>query len=161
MLSKFKNELSSNIAEALIVSFLLAYSVLLCIYKTSFDSCSMYFSKYYKVFEQVAAVYHFKSVNMFTSFLNVFNKSKFFISMLMRNCKKSIRNFFLHNTCVTVFDAFVETTYSELGCRAFSMEMAHRNCAELIREKLLVFNKARQSVITTDILEIITGALHT
>jgi F-type H+-transporting ATPase subunit gamma len=58
-------------------------------------------------------------------------------------------------------DAFDETTYSELGSRAFSMEMAYKNATELINEKMLLYNKARQGYITNSLLEVVSGAIYT
>jgi F-type H+-transporting ATPase subunit gamma len=60
-----------------------------------------------------------------------------------------------------ILDAFEETKFSEFGCRAFSMEMAHRNATELILEKMLIYNKARQAGITTDLLEVVAGSIYT
>jgi len=60
-----------------------------------------------------------------------------------------------------VLDAFEENKYSELGCRAFSMEMAHRNASDLIVENMLIYNKARQSGITNDLLEVVAGSIYT
>jgi len=60
-----------------------------------------------------------------------------------------------------VLDSLEEHKYSELGCRAFSMEMAHRNAVELIQEKVLIYNKARQAGITTDLLEVVAGSIYT
>jgi F-type H+-transporting ATPase subunit gamma len=41
------------------------------------------------------------------------------------------------------------------------MEMAHRNATELINVKMLIYNKARQAAITTDLLEVVAGAIYT
>jgi F0F1-type ATP synthase gamma subunit len=41
------------------------------------------------------------------------------------------------------------------------MEMAHKNANGLIKEQMLVYNKARQEGITTELLEVVSGAIYT
>jgi len=52
----------------------------------------------------------------------------------------------------------LETKAGELGARMTAMENATRNADEMIDHLTLQFNKARQTAITKDILEVITGA---
>ena len=47
---------------------------------------------------------------------------------------------------------------AELGARMTAMDMATENAKELIRTLNLVYNKERQASITTEILEIVSGA---
>lgn len=69
-----------------------------------------------------------------------------------------MNHLYKYNVSLIVLDAFEETKYSELGCRAFSMEMAHRNATTLIQEHMLLYNKARQACITNELLEVVSGA---
>lgn len=142
-------------------SFFLSYVITLCIFDTDFDKCAIYFSKYYKIFEQVAAVYEFCSFSIFFDFIYNKRKDNLFFDLLISNCLLSLHNFYYYNVCLVVLDSLEETKYSELGCRAFSMEMAHKNSVDLLREKLLQYNKARQAGITSELLEVVSGALYT
>lgn len=54
--------------------------------------------------------------------------------------------------------ALLESYASELGARMTAMDLATENAKELIRQLKLMYNKARQSSITTEILEIVSGA---
>ena len=52
----------------------------------------------------------------------------------------------------------LESYAAELGARMTAMDMATENAKELIRTLQITFNKVRQSAITTEILEIVSGA---
>lgn len=158
---KYKAELVKSVSDASKVSFFLSYLIALCIFDTDFDKCSIYFSKYYKIFEQVAAVYEISSYSIFFDYIYSNRKDNLFFDLIISNCLLSLRSLYNYNVCLVVLDALDETKYSELGCRAFSMEMAHRNANELILEKMLIYNKARQAGITNDLLEVVAGAIYT
>jgi F-type H+-transporting ATPase subunit gamma len=51
-----------------------------------------------------------------------------------------------------------ESFAAELGARMTAMDMATENAKELIKSLQLKYNKERQSAITTEILEIVSGA---
>jgi F0F1-type ATP synthase gamma subunit len=57
----YKSAMCKSVSAAGTASFFLSYVITLCIGDTLFDKCSVFFSKYNKIFEQVAAVYEFKS----------------------------------------------------------------------------------------------------
>ena len=59
---------------------------------------------------------------------------------------------------VRLFRALLETASSEHGARMTSMDNATNNADELISQLTLQFNRARQSAITTEISEIVSGA---
>jgi len=52
----------------------------------------------------------------------------------------------------------LESNAAEQGARMTSMEMATRNASDLIRNLELMYNRARQEAITTELLEIVSGA---
>lgn len=159
--SKFKSVLCKSVSGVGKVSFFLSYVVTLCVFDTDFDKCSVFFSKYYKIFEQLAAMYEFRSFTIFFDYAYKTRKENMFFDLLLSNCLLVVKNLYTYNVCLVMFDAFEETKYSELGCRAFSMEMAHRNATDLINVKMLIYNKARQAAITTDLLEVVAGAIYT
>jgi F-type H+-transporting ATPase subunit gamma len=59
---------------------------------------------------------------------------------------------------VKVYQALLEAKASELSARMVAMESATKNSAEMIEQLTLSFNKARQAAITTELLEVATGA---
>lgn len=58
----------------------------------------------------------------------------------------------------TVMRALYESMASELGARMTAMDAATKNANDMISSLSLVYNRARQAAITTEILEIIGGA---
>lgn len=59
----------------------------------------------------------------------------------------------------TRFQSFLlDTNASEHGARMTAMDKATENAQELLKELKITYNKARQEAITTEILEIVSGA---
>jgi F-type H+-transporting ATPase subunit gamma len=158
---KYKAELCKSVTRVGQVSFPSAYVVSLCVLDTTFDKCLVVFSKYYKIFEQVAAVYEFSPYTLFTNAIYTNRGNNFFYDSLVAYSTKQLRKLYNYHVCLVILDAFDENTYSESGCRAYPMEMAHKNANGLIKEQMLVYNKARQEGITTELLEVVSGAIHT
>ncbi len=59
---------------------------------------------------------------------------------------------------VQVYRAMSESVAAEHGARMTSMENATKNAGELIRSLTLTYNKVRQAAITTELIEITSGA---
>ncbi|KAB2839549.1 MAG: ATP synthase F1 subunit gamma [Melioribacteraceae bacterium] len=57
-----------------------------------------------------------------------------------------------------MWTALLDSYASELGARMTAMDMATENAKELIRTLQITYNKERQASITTEILEIVSGA---
>jgi F-type H+-transporting ATPase subunit gamma len=60
-----------------------------------------------------------------------------------------------------LFRALKESFASEMGARMSAMDSATKNASELIEKLTLSFNRARQAAITTELVEIISGAAAT
>ena len=59
---------------------------------------------------------------------------------------------------IQFWKALLESNAAEQGARMTAMETATSNASELIRSLNLEYNRARQSAITTELLEIVGGA---
>ena len=59
---------------------------------------------------------------------------------------------------VQVWQYLLESYASEQAARMVAMENATENAGEMIKELGLQYNKARQTAITTEIIEIVSGA---
>ncbi len=57
-----------------------------------------------------------------------------------------------------LYQAFLESVASEHGARMSAMDNATRNAKEVIGSLTLKYNRARQAAITTELVEIISGA---
>jgi F-type H+-transporting ATPase subunit gamma len=65
----------------------------------------------------------------------------------------------LRQYITTVIDrAFLESIASELAARMTAMENASTNASEMINRLTLDMNRARQAAITTELMEIVSGA---
>lgn len=59
---------------------------------------------------------------------------------------------------VQMFRGLLESNASEQGARMSAMDSASRNASEMIDKLTLQYNRARQAAITTELMEIISGA---
>ena len=57
-----------------------------------------------------------------------------------------------------IWQYLLESFASEQAARMLAMENATTNAEDMIKDLSLKFNKARQSAITTEMLEIVSGA---
>ena len=58
----------------------------------------------------------------------------------------------------SVYTCLLDATASEHGSRMSAMDNATKNCKEMIRSLTLKMNKKRQASITTELIEVISGA---
>jgi F-type H+-transporting ATPase subunit gamma len=62
------------------------------------------------------------------------------------------------NVYVQIFSALLETSTSEHAARMMAMDNATKACNDMIENLTLAYNKARQSAITADLMDIVGGA---
>eukprot|EP01018_Ginkgo_biloba_P014102 Gb_15892 [translate_table: standard] len=62
-----------------------------------------------------------------------------------------------HFAC-TLFNASLESACSEQGARMSAMDSSSRNAGEMLDRLTLTYNRTRQASITTELIEIISGA---
>ncbi|WP_417708991.1 F0F1 ATP synthase subunit gamma [Roseibium aggregatum] len=62
------------------------------------------------------------------------------------------------NISVQIFRALLENAASEQGARMSAMDNATRNAGEMIDKLTIKYNRQRQAQITTELIEIISGA---
>ena len=67
-------------------------------------------------------------------------------------------NFSPSTSKCTMFKAMLESVASEHGARMTAMDSASKNATEMIGKLTLIYNSARQAAITTELMEIISGA---
>ena len=69
-----------------------------------------------------------------------------------------LRDLLPRNLAIQVFHALLENAASEQGARMTAMDSATRNAGDMIDRLNLSYNRARQAAITTELIEIISGA---
>jgi F-type H+-transporting ATPase subunit gamma len=62
------------------------------------------------------------------------------------------------NVAIQVFRALLENAASEQGSRMTAMDNATRNAGDMIQRLSIEYNRTRQAAITTELVEIISGA---
>ncbi len=62
------------------------------------------------------------------------------------------------NITVQIFRALLENAASEQGARMSAMDNATRNAGEMVDKLTLQYNRSRQAAITSELIEIISGA---
>ena len=62
------------------------------------------------------------------------------------------------NVAVQIFRALLENAASEQGSRMSAMDSATRNAGDMIQRLTIQYNRTRQAAITTELVEIISGA---
>ncbi len=62
------------------------------------------------------------------------------------------------NLSVQIFRALLESNASEHGARMSAMDNATRNAGEMLDDLTITYNRTRQAAITSELIEIISGA---
>ena len=71
---------------------------------------------------------------------------------------ETLHNLFEYTFASQVFHSLMENAASEQSSRMSAMENASKNAGEMIQRLSIQYNRARQTRITTDLIEIISGA---
>ncbi|KAK4395790.1 ATP synthase subunit gamma, mitochondrial [Sesamum angolense] len=64
----------------------------------------------------------------------------------------------IHMKLVVMFNAVLENACSEQGARMSAMDSSSRNAGDMLDRLTLTYNRTRQASITTELIEIISGA---
>jgi len=70
----------------------------------------------------------------------------------------AIQNFYEFAVATTLYGSCLDNATAEQSSRMQAMDNATKNAGEMIDKLLLQYNRARQSKITTELIEIISGA---
>jgi F-type H+-transporting ATPase subunit gamma len=71
---------------------------------------------------------------------------------------ETLNNFHEYTVATQLFHSLLENAASEQSSRMNAMENASKNAGEMINKLTLQYNRARQARITTELIEIISGA---
>ncbi len=74
------------------------------------------------------------------------------------NIKFILRSLMKNYISGSLYAALLENMASENSARMIAMESANKNTKEMLSELSLIYNRSRQSAVTTDLIEIIGGA---
>jgi len=127
----------------------IAEQVLDCGYE--YDVCKMFYNKF-----KSAISYNLSTENMFS--LNALTTSE---TMLQYDDvdEDVLRNYHEFSTANLIFYALKESACSEQSARMSAMDSATKNAGDMIQALQIVYNRTRQAVITTELIEIISGCV--
>lgn len=132
------------------------------IMKLESDRYYIVFKRFLSIFKQEVACYEIISYNEFLNLLvdsaslleGIFHR----VMIDNKDYSNYISDFYLFSLSILLMDSFEENEYSSLGARIVAMDSAKKNAGKLLDKLTLVYNKARQEYITTELNEIVSCA---
>jgi len=125
-----------------------------------FDVCTLYFAKFKSVIEQIPT-----ALQLIPAQIDVDEDAEKPASAGPSACyeyepdESEILEVLLpRNVNIQIFRALLENAASEQGARMSAMDNATRNAGDMIDKLTLTYNRSRQAKITTELIEIISGA---
>lgn len=119
---------------------------------TEFDAVHILYNEF------VSAIAYTPSIKTITPLLDPSSSFLYNIDVEPDNDAETLQNFFEYTVATQVFHSLLENATSEQSSRMNAMENASKNAGEMIDKLTLQYNRARQSRITTELIEIISGA---
>ena len=118
------------------------------------DKVKIYYNEFKNLATQVIKDVDFLPLKQFDS-----NENKKQLDRLFEPSKEDIlRSLIPKHINVQIWQFLLESYASEQAARMLAMENATDNAGDMIKDLGLQYNKARQSAITTEIIEIVSGA---
>lgn len=146
--SNLKFEFASSMAEELTNKFL----------NNVYDKVIIVYSQFKSAIQQELKVEQFLPIIPFESDEEN-SEDEIQIDYIYEPDKQTIiRKLLPRHLKAQFWKALLDSYAAELGARMTAMDMATENAKELIRELNITYNKERQAAITTEILEIVSGA---
>lgn len=124
-----------------------------------YDRVELVYNEFRSVIRQQVAVSQLLPVEPIESGEADQSESGFNIEYIFEPSSVELLNALLPKYLNTkLWNALLESNAAEHGARMTAMDNATRNARDLARDLKLEYNKARQAAITTEILEIVSGA---
>jgi len=116
-----------------------------------FDSCKMFYNKFkntvsYSLSKQ--EIYGFETLSTAETMLQFDSVDE-----------DVLRNYHEFSTANLIFYGMKESACSEQSARMTAMDSATKNAGDMIQRLQIVYNRTRQAVITTELIEIISGCV--
>merc|ERR1711988_1973841 len=119
------------------------------------DNTTVVFNKFQSIISQVPTRISVPSYKMISEGMEVDPFQKYETEDERSEILESFAEF---NLAVTIYGALLENNCSEIASRMSAMDNATRNANDMFDALELKYNKARQAAITTELIEIISGA---
>lgn len=108
--------------------------------------------------EFVSAIAYTPSIKTIVPLLDPASATLYPYEVEPENDPETLQNFFEYTLATQVYHSLLENATSEQSSRMNAMENASKNAGEMIEKLTLQYNRARQARITTELIEIISGA---
>ncbi|MDF2698984.1 MAG: hypothetical protein K0Q49_540 [Haloplasmataceae bacterium] len=126
------------------------------------DRYFIVFKRFINIFKQEASAYEILSFNEFlTSLVEQSSSNEAIFHRVILDYKDHtnyINDLYLFGVSLVLMDSFEENEYSSLGARIVAMDSAKKNAGKLVDISILIYNRARQEYITTELTEIVSCA---
>jgi F-type H+-transporting ATPase subunit gamma len=123
------------------------------------DALSGEFDAVHVVYNEfVSAIAYTPSIKTIVPLLDPASPSLYQYEVEPEKDVDTLQNFFEYTLSAQLFHALLENATSEQSSRMNAMENASKNAGEMIDKLTLQYNRARQARITTELIEIISGA---
>lgn len=118
-----------------------------------YDACYIVYNRFKSVLTQIITEDRIESKQALENAYNEFNNYE------MEPSKSEVLfDFYEYYIGLKLYYALIENSTSEQGARMNAMDNAAKNAGEMINKLTLIYNKARQASITSELIEIISCA---
>jgi F-type H+-transporting ATPase subunit gamma len=132
------------------------------LYQFNFDRLYLVFNRYFSIQVQRALSYQFSDFGEYA--LTIIDRANsnekgsiFFNSLKNRGFVNDfLYDLYFHSMSIFLLDALEDNIYSFLAGRFNAMDNAIRNSTDMIERLTILYNKARQEYITTELIEIVS-----
>jgi F-type H+-transporting ATPase subunit gamma len=108
--------------------------------------------------EFTSAIAYVPSIKSIKPLVDPADEFLFDIDVEPENDTETLANFYEYTLATQIFHSLMDNAASEQSSRMSAMENASKNAQEQIEKLQLKYNRARQARITTELIEIISGA---
>jgi F-type H+-transporting ATPase subunit gamma len=122
-----------------------------------FDVCTLFYARFQSVISQIPTAQQIIPA-VFDEVEDDTAKSSGAIYEYEPGEEEILADLLPRNVSVQIFRALLENGASEQGARMSAMDNATRNAGEMISKLELTYNRQRQAKITSELIEIISGA---
>ena len=122
-----------------------------------FDVCSLYFARFESVLSQVPICQKLIPFDI-NAEAQEDNDVENICYEYEPDEEDILRELLPKNLSVQILRALLENVASEFGARLTAMDNATRNASEMIDDLTITYNRSRQASITSELIEIISGA---
>jgi F-type H+-transporting ATPase subunit gamma len=123
--------------------------------KEAFDTCSVFYNKFISPVTQIVS---YKQILPLFTHDDVVEQNSNNQFEFEPEAKKMIADLVGRNMTANLLSIVLENIASEHGARMTAMENASNNAGSMIKDLNILYNRTRQSAITTELIEIISGA---